>query len=59
MKPNVLIIAVVQPVERAQDTGKGGGIFSKTPTKSYSDGWDRIFGKTQTSGPIVGNNKLN
>lgn len=49
---NAILIVVVQKVERAQDTGKPG-IFSKTPTKSYSDGWDAIWGKTKTDGLIT------
>ncbi len=48
MKEAVLIIAVVSSAQsKAQDTGKSGGIFSKSPTQAYSDGWDRVFGKKE------------
>ncbi len=46
----LIIIAVTGPSSEASagdDTGKAGGIFSKSPTRAYSEGWDRIFGKAE------------
>lgn len=40
------LVVIRQAEEKAQDTGKPG-IFSKSPTKAYSDGWDSIWGKTE------------
>jgi hypothetical protein len=48
MQESVLIVLIVEPAEsKDQDTGKAGGIFSKAPTRAYTDGWDRIFGSKE------------
>jgi hypothetical protein len=48
MKQAVLIVVTVERAEpKAQDTGNAGGIFSKAPTRAYTDGWDRIFGSKE------------
>lgn len=48
MKDTLIAIITVERVEKSEDTGMTtGGIFSKAPTKSYSEGWDRIFGKKE------------
>lgn len=48
MKDTLIAIITIEPVSKSEDTGAStGGIFSKAPSKSYSEGWDRIFGKKE------------
>lgn len=41
----IAIITVERSDNKSEDKGTTtGGIFSKAPSKSYSEGWERIFG---------------
>ena len=49
---HLIAIAVVEvsrgkEESKAQDTSASSGIFSRAPTKAYTDGWDAIWGKSE------------
>ena len=52
MKDALIAVVVIRQAEesKAQDTGKPG-IFSKAPTRAYSDGWESIWGKEDKPEP--------
>lgn len=59
MKDALIALVVIRAAEeKAQDTGKPG-IFSKSPTRAYSDGWDRVFGKAEEDKTTVVKKDLN
>lgn len=44
---NAILIIIAEARPQAQDTGVNNGIFSKSPSQAYNEGWDRVFGKKE------------
>lgn len=52
MKDTLIAIITIESANKSEDTGTStGGIFSRAPSKSYSEGWDRIFGSQEAAKP--------